>query len=127
MIGLCSSEQKAKIATANGAHHVILTGRPLGDITSQVMHITGGRGVNVIYDGVGKDMYPKALGCLAKRGHYINFGNASGVIEAVDPFDLTPKCASFMRTGLFSYIQTREEFLQCTPCSSSPSPPPLTA
>lgn len=111
VIGMCSAG-KDSVALSNGAHHIV---RPPSAspsaLTEEVMKITAGRGCQVLYDGIGKDLWPVGLHCLAKRGHYINFGNASGVIESISPFDLTPKCRSFMRTGLLHYIETREEFL----------------
>jgi len=78
---------------------------------ARVAEITAQHGVDVVYDGVGKALYKVFLQCMAQHGSYINFGNVSGKIEAIDPFDLTPKCLRFMRPSLFGYNQTRADFL----------------
>lgn len=125
VIGLASSAEKAAIASTLGAHHTILYGGGGGvsttaeSIPDAVMRITGGRGVNVVYDGVGRDFYRDGVASLARRGAYINFGNASGKIDAIDPFDLTPKCLSFMRPSLFGYIDDRADFLHRTLSTST--------
>ncbi len=116
VIGLASSAEKAAIASTLGAHHTIIygDGGASESIPDAVMRLTGGRGANVVYDGVGRDFYRDGLASLAKRGTYINFGNASGKIDAIDPFDLTPRCLSFMRPSLFGYIDDRADFLYRT-------------
>lgn len=110
VIGLVGSEEKGKLARAHGATHII-NYKENTNWSAEVMRITEGRGVQVAYDGVGAAIYKQILSCMAKRGSYINFGNASGIIE-VGPFDLTPKCLRLMRPALFHYAETREEFLQ---------------
>lgn len=113
VIGMCSAA-KTEVALSNGARYVVRppsSDLPEAYLETEVAKITGGRGCQVLYDGIGKDLWPIGLGSLAKRGHYINFGNASGIIESINPFDLMTKCRSFMRTGLFQYIGTREEFI----------------
>lgn len=110
VIGLVGSEEKGALARAHGAKHTI-NYKANADWPAEVMRITGGRGVKVTYDGVGAAIYKQILSCMAKRGTYINFGNASGIID-VGPFDLTPKCLSLMRPTLFNYVETREEFMQ---------------
>lgn len=108
VIGIVSTDAKAAWARSNGATHIITSE---DNLPTEVMRITGGRGVQVVYDGIGLSLYAKLLECLGKRGHYINFGNAGGKIEALNPFDLSPKCLTFMRPSLFNYIETREQFL----------------
>lgn len=108
VIGLVSTEGKAVVAGKNGAAHTL--NYTTGDFVDKVMQITGGRGVQVVYDGVGRQMYKALLACLAKRGAYVYFGNASGKIDSINPFDLTAKCITFMRPALPSYTETREEF-----------------
>lgn len=110
VIGLVGSEEKGALARAHGAKHTI-NYKENADWPAEVMRITKGRGVQVTYDGVGAAIYKQLLSCMAKRGSYINFGNASGIIE-VGPFDLTPKCLRLMRPTLFNYAETREEFMQ---------------
>jgi NADPH2:quinone reductase len=113
VIGTVSTAAKVKTAHDSGAAHVIVGAEPK-EMVTEVQRITNGRGVNVIYDGIGKDMWGPGLQCLAKRGYYIYFGNASGTIEDVDPFVLTPKCNYLMRPALMNYIETREELLART-------------
>jgi len=109
VIGLVSSAEKAEIAKANGAHHIIdYTENP--DFDKEVLRLTGGCGVQVVFDGVGKAIYSRALNSLAKRGVYLYFGNAGGMIDSLNPFDLAPKCISFMRPTLFRYVESAKEF-----------------
>lgn len=110
VIGIVSTEEKAVVARAAGADEVIL--HRSEDIQARVKEITNNKGVKVVYDGVGKPLYKTFLNCLSRQGSYIYFGNAGGKIDSIDPFDLTPKCLTFMRPSLFGYIDTREEFLE---------------
>ncbi|PJF18096.1 hypothetical protein PSACC_02092 [Paramicrosporidium saccamoebae] len=111
VIGIVSTEKKVQIAKDNGAAHVLLTS---ADITAEILKITGGRGAHVVYDGVGMALYEQLRKSLGKRGMYVSFGNAGGLIEKVNPADLIPKCLSFMRPVLFQYLETREEVLDLT-------------
>jgi len=83
VIGTVGSEAKAEVARAHGCDHVILYGRE--DVAARVRELTGGAGVPVAYDSVGKDTYLGSLGALKRRGLLVNFGTASGPIP---PFDL---------------------------------------
>lgn len=86
-------------------------GRDDASIVQQVKKVTGGHGVDIIYDGVGKCTFPQLnLALLAKRGHLVSFGDSSGSIEPLDPNILAPKCASLHRVALFFYTETEEEF-----------------
>lgn len=67
-------------------------------------------GVKVVYDGVGKAVFEGSLGALCKRGHFISFGDASGSIGPVDLALLASKCLSMMRTSLFAYASSSDEF-----------------
>jgi NADPH2:quinone reductase len=109
VIAIVGSAYKAEVALASGAAAVI--NHRTEDITACVMSITNNYGVDVVYDGAGQALYKVFLACMAQHGSYVNFGNASGKIESVDPFDLTPKCLRFMRPSLFGYNKTREDFL----------------
>lgn len=110
VIGLCSTPAKAQLAKENGALHVLNPAE--GNMAEEIMKITNGNGVQVFYDGTGKDVFQQGLQSLAKRGHYISFGSTSGKIGPLEPFDLSPKCLSFMNTVLFFYIDTKEEFIK---------------
>ena len=83
MIGTVGSDEKAALARANGCTHTIVYTRE--DFVARTKELTGGKGVPVVYDGVGKDTFPASLDCLAPRGMFVSFGNASG---AVPPFNL---------------------------------------
>ena len=84
VIGTAGSAEKAAIAKQHGYDHVILYREQ--NFVDDVKQLTSGRGVPVVYDGVGKDTFMKSLDCLQPRGLMVSFGNASG---AVDPFPLT--------------------------------------
>jgi len=83
MIGTVSSDEKAEIAKANGCTHTIVYTRE--NFVERVKALTGGKGVPVVYDSVGKDAFPASLDCLAQRGTWVCFGASSG---AVPPFDI---------------------------------------
>lgn len=78
VIGTTSSHEKAKLALDHGADHVIIY--RLEDVVSRVKEITKGKGVAVVYDGIGKDTVETSLACLAKYGKFVSFGNASGKV-----------------------------------------------
>ena len=84
VIGAVGSEEKAALARANGCDHVIVYTRE--DIVERVRQVTGGRGVRVVYDGVGKDTFQASLDCLQPRGLLVMFGQSSGLVP---PFDIT--------------------------------------
>jgi len=83
MIGTVGSDEKAALAKANGCTHTIVYTRE--NFVQRVKDLTGGKGVPVVYDAVGKDTFPASLDCLSPRGLFVSFGNASG---PVPPFDL---------------------------------------
>jgi NADPH2:quinone reductase len=83
VIGTVGSEAKGELARAHGASHVIYYGRE--DVAARVRELTGGVGVPVVLDSVGKDTFPGSLGAVKRRGLIVNFGTASG---SVPPFDL---------------------------------------
>jgi NADPH2:quinone reductase len=111
VIAIVGSDEKAEIAKSSGAEFVL--NHRKDDLQKRIMEITEGKGADVVYDGVGKALYKTFIQSLGRFGSYIYFGNASGKIESIDPFDLTPKNLRFMRPTLFGYIETREEFLNC--------------
>ncbi len=83
MIGTVGSDEKAALAKENGCTHTIVYTRE--NFVERVKALTGGKGVPVVYDGVGKDTFPASLDCISPRGLWVSFGNASG---AIPPFDI---------------------------------------
>ena len=109
VIGVVSTEEKAKLATDAGAADVILTDQDWG---SAVRRLTDGRGVDVVYDGVGKATFDTSLDCLRPRGMMVLFGAASGKVPPFDPQILNPKGSLFLtRPTISHYIADRDELL----------------
>jgi NADPH2:quinone reductase len=107
LIGTAGSDAKCALAKANGAAHVINYNTE--DFLVRVKEITGGKGVKVVYDSVGKDTWDKSLDCLAPFGLMASFGNASGPVDPFSPGILGPKGSIYVtRQTLFSHIVTRE-------------------
>ncbi len=110
MIGTTSSEEKAAMAREHGCAHVILYTRE--NVVERVRALTGGKGVPVVYDGVGKDTWAASLDCLAPRGMWVLFGASSGPVPPLDLQLLAQKGSLFVtRPTLFSYAATRPELL----------------
>jgi NADPH2:quinone reductase len=108
VIATVGSEAKAEKARALGADHVILYREQ--DTAQEVRRITGGEGVPVAYDSVGKDTFEATLKSLARRGLFVSFGNASGAPAPVDPQVLSRNSSLFLtRPTLFDYVATTEE------------------
>ncbi|HZO08044.1 MAG TPA: quinone oxidoreductase [Myxococcota bacterium] len=106
VIGTVGSEAKAALARAAGADELILYRSE--DFLAAVKRLTNGRGVDVVYDGVGKETAPKSLDCLALRGMMVFFGNASGPVGPIDPLVLSQKGSLFLtRPTLFHYVADR--------------------
>ncbi len=107
LIGTAGSDAKCALAKANGAAHVI--NYKTEDFLARVKEITGGKGVKVVYDSVGKDTWDKSLDCIAPFGLMASFGNASGPVDPFSPGILGPKGSIYVtRQTLFSHIVTRE-------------------
>ncbi len=102
VIGTVGSEAKAEQARAGGCDHVILYREQ--DVTATVKEITGGKGVDVAYDSVGKDTFYGSLACLAPRGHLVNFGQSSGPVEPLAMPRLAAASLSVTRPMLGHYI-----------------------
>lgn len=112
-IGVVSTPQKAEIAKACGADHVII-GRN-ADIAAEVREITKGAMVKVVYDSVGKATYLASLNSLAPRGMFVTFGNASGPVPAIEPSMLAQRGSLFVtRPSLANYTLTPQELLDCS-------------
>jgi NADPH2:quinone reductase len=111
VIGTTSTEEKAAQARAAGADEVILYTQT--DFEAEVKRLTDGKGLDVIYDSVGKTTFLKGLDCLKPRGMMVLFGQSSGVVDPVPPSLLQTKGSLFLtRPTLQSYVLTREELLQ---------------
>lgn len=111
VIGTVSTEEKAALAKGAGADHVILYSQQ--DFEPEVKRITGGRGVDVVYDGVGATTFDKSLGCLRPRGFMILFGAASGPVPPLDLQILNQRGSLFVqRPSLNHHIAAREELLE---------------
>jgi NADPH:quinone reductase len=113
VIGTVSSEEKAQLARPAGADEVIVFTRQ--DFESEVKRLTGGKGVDVVYDGVGKDTFEKNLNVMRPRGMLVLYGMSSGPVPPVDPAKLSEKGSLYMaRTTLAHFTATREELLART-------------
>ena len=106
MIGTVGSDEKAALAKANGCTHTIVHTRE--NFVERVKALTGGKGVPVVYDGIGKDTFPASLDCLSPRGLWVSFGNASGAIAAFDILLLSQKGSLYAtRPTLVTHAGTR--------------------
>jgi len=111
VIGTVSTDEKAKLAREAGADETILYTRQ--DFAAEVKRITGGKGLQVVYDSVGKDTWEGSINCLAPRGLIALYGQSSGPIGMIDPQILNTKGSLFLtRPSLNVYIATREELQQ---------------
>jgi NADPH2:quinone reductase len=111
VFGTVGGAAKEAIARAAGAHEVI--DYQTQDFEAEVKRLTNGRGVDVVYDSVGKDTFDKSLNCLRPRGMLALFGFSSGPVAPFDPATLGAKGSLVLtRPGLNQYIATREELVQ---------------
>ncbi|XP_073002608.1 uncharacterized protein [Typha latifolia] len=110
VIGTVSTEEKAVQAAQDGCHHVIIYTKE--DFVTRVGEITSGKGVNVVYDSVGKDSFQGSLACLTSRGHMVSFGQASGKPDPIPLSDLVAKSLFLTRPSLMHYTATRDELLE---------------
>jgi NADPH:quinone reductase len=107
VIAVAGTAQKLALAAAHGADHGVLDS---ADVAGAVRALTGGRGVDVVFDGVGKASWDASLDSLKQRGLLISFGNASGPVSGVDLGILARKGSLFVtRPTLFDYYSTPEE------------------
>ena len=107
LIGTAGSEEKCALARANGAAFAI--NYRTEDFAARVKEITGGQGVKVVYDSIGKDTWEKSLDCLRPLGLMASFGNASGVVPPFAPGSLGARGSLYVtRQTLFTHIATRE-------------------
>src|SRR6476661_6753015 len=112
VIGTAGSEEKAKLAREAGADEVILYTKQ--DFEAETKRLTDGKGVHVVYDGVGQSTFEKGLNVLRPRGHMVLFGAASGPVPPVDPIKQLMQKGSLTltRPSLIHYVSTREELEQ---------------
>jgi len=111
VIGTVGSDDKAELARRHGCAHVLNT--RTADWPKHVRDITGGEGVPVVYDGIGKETWNGSLDCLAVRGMMVSFGNASGAVPAFEPGILSAKGSLYLtRPTLFHYTHTHAELQQ---------------
>ncbi|TNE59739.1 MAG: quinone oxidoreductase [Alphaproteobacteria bacterium] len=113
VIGTVGSEAKAKLALGNGCAHIIFYDKE--DVPARVKEITGGKGVPVVYDSVGKSTFLGSLDSLQPRGLLVSYGNASGPVTDVNLGILAQKGSLYVtRPTLFHYIASQEDFETCT-------------
>jgi len=108
VIGTVGSDEKAELARAHGCDHTIIYTRE--NFSQRVREITGGEGVPVVYDSIGRDTYTGSLDSLAPLGMLVSFGNASGALAPIDSAALASRGSLFFtRPTLFSYIAKRQD------------------
>ncbi|KAH7853231.1 hypothetical protein Vadar_000296 [Vaccinium darrowii] len=110
VIGTVSTTEKAAQAKEDGCHHVIMYKEE--DFVSRVNEITSGKGVDVVYDSVGKDTFQGSLDCLKPRGYMVSFGQSSGMPDPLPLTALAAKSLFLTRASMFSYTTTRDELLE---------------
>ena len=110
VIGTVGSEEKVAIAKENGCDFVINYSKE--SFSQKVKEITNGKMLDVVYDGVGAKTFEESIECLAIRGTMVSFGNASGLVDKVDPKKhIAPKGLFFTRPSIAHYTVTREELV----------------
>jgi NADPH:quinone reductase len=108
VIGTVSTQEKAALAKAHGADHTILYTEQ--DFVEETKRLTGNKGVDVVYDSVGKTTFHKSLDCLRPRGMMASFGQSSGAVGEIDPLILSQKGSLFLtRPSLGNYISDPAE------------------
>jgi NADPH2:quinone reductase len=111
IIGTTSTEEKAALAREAGADEIVLYTKE--DFQEAARRITGGEGVSVVYDSVGKTTFLKSIGSLRVRGYMVLFGASSGPAPTIDPMILYHNGSLFLtRPTLGNYVSTREELLR---------------
>jgi NADPH2:quinone reductase len=110
VIGTVGSDDKAALARANGCDHAIVYSRE--NFVERVLEITGGAGVPVVYDAVGRDTFKGSIDCLRPRGFMVNFGAASGDIPPLDSMMLRNKGSLYYtRPTRGTYVATRKDYV----------------
>jgi NADPH:quinone reductase len=109
VIGTCSTEEKAALARQAGADEIILYTK--SDFEAEVKKLTGGEGVEVVYDSVGKDTYEKSFRSLKRQGYMVLYGASSGAVDNIPVSFLQAKSLFVTRPGLADYIHRRDILL----------------
>ena len=113
VIGTVGSDEKINIAKKNGCDFVINYSKD--NFAKKVLEITKGKGVPVVYDGVGKNTFEGSIECLKMRGMMVSFGNASGPLDNIDVKKMIqPKGLYFTRPSMAQYLSTKEEIKEAT-------------
>ena len=108
VIGTVGSEEKISVAKKNGCDFVINYSKE--NFVKKVLELTKGKGVSVVYDGVGKNTFEGSIECLQMRGMLVSFGNSSGPVENIDVKKMIqPKSLYFTRPTMFHYLATKNE------------------
>ncbi|TFK56883.1 NAD(P)-binding protein [Heliocybe sulcata] len=107
VIGTTSTKEKAELAKKHGADHVILYRDE--DTVARVLELTNGEGVDVVYDGVGKDTFESDFKMIKRKGTIVSVGNASGAVPPFPPMKLTEKNVRIARPTMGNYVVTPEE------------------
>jgi NADPH2:quinone reductase len=106
VIGVVGNDEKARLARRHGCSHVVVSSRE--ELVPAVRTLTRGAGVEVVYDGVGKDTFFASLDCLKPLGFMVSYGNASGAVPPIAPLELSRRGSLYLtRPTLFHYISTR--------------------
>lgn len=110
VIGTVSTPEKAELSRKAGADEVIIYTQ--ADFETETKRMSGGKGVEVVYDSVGKTTFDKSLNCLRPRGYLVLYGQSSGAVEPWDPQELNRKGSLFLtRPSLGHYVADRDELL----------------
>jgi NADPH2:quinone reductase len=110
VIGTVGTDEKAALAREAGADEAIVYTK--ADFETETKRVTNGKGVDVVYDSVGKDTFDKSLNCLRPRGYMVLFGQASGRVPPMDPQVLNQKGSLYLtRPTMGAYVATRQELL----------------
>ncbi|KDQ63083.1 hypothetical protein JAAARDRAFT_29081 [Jaapia argillacea MUCL 33604] len=110
VIGTTSTKEKAELAKAHGADHVILYKDE--DVVAKVLELTGGEGVEAIFDGVGKDTFEANFKMIKRKGTIVSLGNASGAVPPFPPLKLTERNVKLLRPSAINYLVTPDETLK---------------
>ena len=113
VIGTVGSDEKVELAKKNGCDEVINYSKE--NFAKKVLDITDGKGLPVVYDGVGRSTFEKSLECLKTRGTMVSFGNASGALSPIDVTKmLQPKGLYFIRPSIGQYLGTKNELTEAS-------------